>query len=112
MTRIRVLMRAIKLLENGYIPYDHLTQARTVDDQPVSYLHPEAAKFTATGAVVRAIYELTGDPADQRDRLWDETLREFKQQYGGWFKMYVAFEQMNKEQVLEIFKNKLMEWNS
>lgn len=113
MTRIRVLLRAIKLLEAGWLPYDKLGQARDKDHNLVSYMHPAAVKFTATGAVVRAIYELTGDPADQRDKLWTDTMISFKEEFNNsWTAMYDFFEKLeNKEQVIAVFKAKLEEWN-
>lgn len=112
MTRIRVLMKAIKLLESGFIPYDYRSQAQDKAGNHVSYVHPDATRFTATGAVVRAIYDLTGDPAAERDGLWTDTMIEFKRQFGDhWTSMYDAFERMSKDEVLELFKNKLAEWN-
>lgn len=112
MTRIRVLMKAIKLLEAGYVPYDHKGQAQNDAGEVVSYVHPDACHFTATSAVLRAIYDTTGDPAHERDNLWNDTMIEFKRQFGGWLQMYIALEKMNKEQVLDLFKNKLAEWNA
>lgn len=111
MTRIRVLMRVIKLLEAGFIPYDHISQARDKDHKPVTYMHPDAVKFNITGAVVRSIYDLTGDPANKRNELWDATLSVFKNRYGGWIQMYDAFEKMDKETALTMLKQQLDDWN-
>ena len=111
MTRIRVLKRAIELLEHGFIPYDHIGRVRDVNNNIVSVTHPMAAYFCATAAVGRAIFELTGDHPQERDQLWTATMQPFKDRYKQWSLMYSAFEQMTKEEVLETYTKQLEEWN-
>lgn len=111
MTRIRVLMRAIKLLEHGFIPYDQQGQARDKRNNIVSIVHPDAIKFNATAAVSRAIFELTGDMRDKRDELWTATMQPFKDRYKQWSIMYEELAKLDKQQVLDLFNHQLNEWN-
>lgn len=111
MTRIRVLQRAIRLLQSGFIPYDRKGQARDINGNIVTCAHPDACQFNATGAVVRAIYEFTGDPVQDRLPLWESTMKVFHDRYKGWTPMYNAFEKMSKAEIIDLFQQQLDEWN-
>lgn len=111
MTRIRVLMRAIKLLEVGFIPYDHNGRALDANNNIVSVTHPAACQFCATAAVGRAIFELTGDHPQERDTLWTATMQPFKDHYQQWSIMYEELAKLNKEQILDLFRKQLETWN-
>lgn len=111
MTRIRVLQRAIKLLNSGFMPYDRKGQARDLDGNVVTVVHPDACQFNATGAVARAIFDFTGDPIQDRLPLWTSTMDVFRKKYGGWTAMYDAFEKMNKAEIIDLFQQQLDEWN-
>lgn len=70
MTRVRVLLRAKKLLLDGFIPYGTINGCATdAVGNVVSYMHPKAKRFTLFGAVDRAVFDLTGDDFRKREAL-------------------------------------------
>lgn len=109
MTRIRVLLRAIKLLEQGVVHRAN-NQAEDERGNPLSYMHPAAVRFNAAGAVQRAILDLTGDPADKRDALWQASLVDLRTQFGGWGHLYSAFEAMTQDEMISTFRKQLEKW--
>lgn len=112
MTRFRVLQRAIKLLQTGFHPYDHRGQAYDKDGKVVTVVHPDAVQFNATGAVVRAIFDFTGETVQQRIGLWTDSMDCFRKKYGGWTPFYNAIEQMSKEEVIALYEEQLKQWNN
>lgn len=112
MTPTRVLDRTIKLLEEGWFRDDHgKGQALDAAFNPVAYVHPGAVYFTATGAVVRAIYELTGDAAIQRENLWDRTVRPFKIRFGSWSAWYDHMKKLDKDEAIKFYLDELNKRN-
>lgn len=112
MTRIRVLQRAIKLLETGWMPDERRGQAKDASGNIVSVMHPDACFFTPTGAVARAIYLFTGDTVLERLPLWESSMYVFVRKFGSPTAMANAFEKMTKEEAIATFQQQLDEWNN
>lgn len=111
MTRVRVLLKAKKLLLDGFIPYGTIQgSAKDATGAVVSYMHPAATQFTMFGAIDRAVFNLTGDDIRQRSKLVDAAFGPLKFKCGG----YQGLRDLATgpvEKIIEVFDEQLKEWD-
>lgn len=111
MTRVRILLRARKLLLDGFIPYGTINGCATdAVGSVVSYMHPSAKRFTLFGAIDRAVFDLTGDDFRKREDLKSSALSPLLYQVGG----YQGIRELATgpvEKVVAVIDKQLKEWD-
>lgn len=89
---------------------------RAVDENNriVSSLNPNAIAFTATAAIERAIYDLTGDPPEKRETLTGASFQLLLECCNNsWFDLYYKkLEKMSKRQTINFLQSQIDAWEN